>query len=176
MISAALFKTSPKWKLPISIYNYNRMDKLCLQFMVVFKNCHRTFDTPFIKMWGLSFFPLNPGRHVSISTNRVQWKWRRVTSGWVTLSKLPAGTHSTCLKSQRPRGEPAARAQPPSEQPPHQRPPLRLNGNLCFWIQTMTFLWLKTIINTIYTLSSSNIWTLSKQSTQKLQRSKASFK
>lgn len=100
-------------------------------------------------MWGLSSFPLNPGRPVSISTNRVQWKWRCVTSGWVTLSKLPVGIQSTCLKSQRPRGGPGARAQPPSEQPLYQGPPLRLKGNLCFWIQTMTFLWLKAIIGPV---------------------------
>lgn len=108
------------------------------------------------------FFPLNPGRHVSISTNRVQWKWHCVTSGWVTLSKLPAGNPLPCLKSQKApwrtcsQGTATFRA---TATPATTSP--RLNGNLCFWIQAMTFLWLKTIINTIYTLSSSNIWTLS---------------
>ena len=60
-----------------------------------------------------------------------------------------SGTQSRCLKSQRPRGGHGARAQPPSEQPLYQWPPLRLKGNLCFWIQTMTFLWLKTIIGPV---------------------------
>lgn len=84
--SSIIQNSSKVETIPISIDNYNRMDKLCLQFTVVFKNCHRIFDTPFIKMWGLSSFPLNPGRLVSISTNRVQWKWCCVTSVDESLS------------------------------------------------------------------------------------------
>lgn len=103
--------------IPISIDNYNRMDKLCLQFTVFFKNCHRIFDTPFIKMWGLSSFPLNPGRHVSISTHRAQWKWCCVSSVDDHSQQASSGNPVHMPEEPRPRGEPAARAQPPLEQP-----------------------------------------------------------